>query len=137
MKRCTESDKQIVIITRRHLTLFSLLSGFNHLGRWSAASIRRNSPSLSSNLYQVKVNISRKEHTKEELKPTGSITRLCRLCSTLPGSKFREGLRDLEEEVYDKPLILHTVPKHSATSNVCRNSPCRYNQDITIQSVKA
>ena len=32
------------------LTLFSEVSGFNHFGRWLAASINRNSPSVSYTL---------------------------------------------------------------------------------------
>ena len=38
------------------LTLFSLVSGFNHFGRKCAASISRNCPSLSSNLMISKSN---------------------------------------------------------------------------------
>lgn len=38
------------------LTLLALLSGSNHLGRKSAASINRNSPSLSSTLVKQKTH---------------------------------------------------------------------------------
>lgn len=48
---CSGVQRECVLSNCLMLTRFSLVSGFSHLGRKSAASIRRNSPSLSSTLH--------------------------------------------------------------------------------------
>lgn len=42
-----------------------------------------------------------------------------------PGSELWECLCDLLQEVNNKPLVLHIVPKLSLTSNVSRDISCQ------------